>query len=605
MTHQPPRRVASRWDSEIQQSILPMPETLVVAFGTKEANKYADLKGKTSGLPPEHVDEHGLLVFHSECCAQTNGNRQTISIHLCEPSDPLFQLLPFLKAKKGGQPCSTCHIPISIDVEGPSVPEPWLIMNTHGHLKGKLASTIANGLQIKGRMYTVSRGKEFVMAIDKFIIRVCFGLEGHSLWIPTLVYREIIALPVVHRGQKSWAFEIPKAHWYGPPNAPSLVSIQAAFIRPDWTFILCNHNVMISFHIMALRRPVQLHDLKPGSQLWPYLWSVTHGPVSYLEPDEFHQRIASWRTTDSREQGNYTPIWLEVKSNQRVFNGYGAQEACDMLFLAYIHPLMPSSYICLNDDLWERFLQNVISYQQQRINLVYTNNTKLPLISGDKPFRSSVRVSREYLEKMQVYGLNNPAATIMEDGYAREILRTSMYDLDTLPAELPHRVRSSCNHLTLDVYEILIPPTCNSVTGDPFRVYMPFIAQSGVDWWPIRDLAVNVNNVQHVENLTMVGPYSFRVFVSAIRWTTSKVETTGVPTGRRPSEVVNHGVCKRPLVSTIQSTAPPPKRPRVSLLADKALEESDIENSQSPLEADAGNKHHQYPTRTTIHNDSS
>jgi hypothetical protein len=44
-----------------------------------------------------------------------------------------------------------------------------------------------------------------------------------------------------------------------------LVSIQAAFRCMDWTLIFVDHNVMITFYVMALRRPCKQEDLKPGS----------------------------------------------------------------------------------------------------------------------------------------------------------------------------------------------------------------------------------------------------------------------------------------------------------------------------------------------------
>ena len=44
-----------------------------------------------------------------------------------------------------------------------------------------------------------------------------------------------------------------------------LVSIQAAFRCTDWTLIFVDHNVMITFYVMALRTPCTLEDLEPGS----------------------------------------------------------------------------------------------------------------------------------------------------------------------------------------------------------------------------------------------------------------------------------------------------------------------------------------------------
>ncbi|KAJ3573001.1 hypothetical protein NP233_g2714 [Leucocoprinus birnbaumii] len=518
-----------------------MPEAFVVSFVTKEANKYADMKGETSGLPPEHVDEHGLLIIHQECCARTNGNRQSVSVHTCPENDPIRNPLPVPKNGKG-QTCLSCYISDSPGANRDLEHLALSIKDSHSHLHGKLPSTIVNELKIKGRMYAISRGKEFVMIINEYAIRICFGLEGHCFWVPTAVYRDITALPPVARGEKSKAFQIPSEHWGGPSNVPALVSIQAAFVRPDWTFIICDHNVMI----------------------WPYLWSITHGPVSYLEPLAFRECLNAWRQ-HQRESLSDTPIWLEIKGNQQVFNGYGAQETCDMLFWAFIHPLMPSSKICLDETLWSRFIDNVISYQQRRIELVNQKNSKFPSISGKRPFqwhanghrlflaevpvfrKARVRVTRVFFEEMQRYGLHNPDATIMDNGFAEVVPRNPMYDPNTLP----------------------VMPT-------------------GLDWWPLlKEFSVNQDDIMKIHNSTTVGPYSFQVFVSALSWTATKVKSIGIPVGRRPREKVNRGVRKRPLKSDISKTAPKPKRSRINLLAEEGYNDFGMDNQELHQEANS------------------
>ena len=71
----------------------------------------------------------------------------------------------------------------------------------------------------------------------------------------------------VPRGAKSSAFIIPKAYWDGCPSSQRQISILAAFICPDWTFVLVDHNVMLTLHVMALRAPCTTEDLLPGSKV--------------------------------------------------------------------------------------------------------------------------------------------------------------------------------------------------------------------------------------------------------------------------------------------------------------------------------------------------
>lgn len=96
-----------------------------------------------------------------------------------------------------------------------------------------------------------------------------------------------------------------------------------------------------------------------------------------------------------------TPIVVEVRNNQCVFNGYGAQESADMLFQALIHPVMPAHHICTNDSLFERFSQAVIQYRQDRHALV--NHPRLPLLSSALPFVFKESAHRFFLQKVSCF----------------------------------------------------------------------------------------------------------------------------------------------------------------------------------------------------------
>jgi hypothetical protein len=54
------------------------------------------------------------------------------------------------------------------------------------------------------------------------------------------------------RGEKSLSYEVPSEYWGGSPSKDRIISIQAAFECSEWTLIFCDHNVMISFHVMSL-----------------------------------------------------------------------------------------------------------------------------------------------------------------------------------------------------------------------------------------------------------------------------------------------------------------------------------------------------------------
>lgn len=84
--------------------------------------------------------------------------------------------------------------------------------------------------------------------------------------MPTPMYNSIVSKDPVLTGEKSMAYVIPLEFVDGPV-VDCRISIQAAFIRPDWTLVFVDHNVMITFHVMKLRRPVTREDLKPTSEV--------------------------------------------------------------------------------------------------------------------------------------------------------------------------------------------------------------------------------------------------------------------------------------------------------------------------------------------------
>jgi hypothetical protein len=45
-------------------------------------------------------------------------------------------------------------------------------------------------------------------------------------------------------------------------------------------------------------------------------------------------------------------LFIAVKSTQTVFNGYGAQETCNMLVEALIYPTMSTASVCSDEDIW-------------------------------------------------------------------------------------------------------------------------------------------------------------------------------------------------------------------------------------------------------------
>jgi len=134
------------------------------------------------------------------------------------------------------------------------------------------------------------------------------------------------------------------------------------------------------------------------------------------------------------DKNNRTPIFAAVKATQTVFNGYGAQETCDMLVQALISPAMPVVAVCSDPEIWSRFETTVFEYQRKRIELATCHPSCLPYVSGTDPFRfnvdghnrflkhvsayrrSYVRVGSCELDRMNRLNLLNPEAIIQNNG---------------------------------------------------------------------------------------------------------------------------------------------------------------------------------------------
>ena len=98
--------------------------------------------------------------------------------------------------------------------------------------------------------------------------------------MPTELYYAIVDAGPVNRGLKSQTYCIPPEYYCQANSTVGQVSIQAALVGPRWTLIFSDHNVMITFHVMALHKPCTCLDFQPNSKVsfnhiyyWKAMWS--------------------------------------------------------------------------------------------------------------------------------------------------------------------------------------------------------------------------------------------------------------------------------------------------------------------------------------------
>ncbi|KAJ6622384.1 hypothetical protein B0H10DRAFT_2430855 [Mycena sp. CBHHK59/15] len=529
----------------------------------------------------------GCFVTHPQCCSRVEGRRQTFTIHVSSPTDDRFHSLPRLppppappknpKKNEKLQPphyCSSCRR--GCDITDPAaVAPPHSVCSVPSDMP---TAEFVNSLNIEGRISAKARGKELAIAIcnrksgTNFVLRVTFALEGHCFWIPTEWYNRITSQTPVARGVKSLAFPIPD-EYHDCMLSDRIISIQAAFIRPEYTLIFVDHNSMIQFHVMRMSDDFGPDQLTPGSMMWSALWSSNHGPVYSQEPAATLRALDSWRAYVLARPEDFTSIFLSMKTHQTAFNGKGAQEATDLLLLALIHPQMPALYVCQNNKLWLRFLQTVVDYDKNRMDLVLPGS-KLPHVSGDRPFhmntdgharylhgifsyrRIRVEFTAEQLHKAHELNLFQPNAIIQPDGHAQ------------VPAAAPLVHPSVKTALRADSHRLQgftrVPNFLIFITDeDDLRTYSPFTAQPAPNWRKAHREMV-ASDVKEDVNSTTLGLYSFRVLVDC-GWSAQKVAAAGgLRPGPRPVISAGPSNRKRPLSRDVAKTAAPKKR-RISV----------------------------------------
>ncbi|KAF8904026.1 hypothetical protein CPB85DRAFT_1438069 [Mucidula mucida] len=531
-----------------------MPEFMVLKKFMKEARLHASDMG-SPGLPASNPAKYGRLGVFPDTLVCPSSARQLVTIHSPPPKDPCFLLIAkprnTQKKKKSAwttskcatiASCTRCPKPSS-QVSEPLNKLPRLLLNEYSHLKNKSAAAILNGLQITGQLFPVACGKELIFGVSTFLIHICFGLKGHLLWIPTKEFNEMTSVPAVSRGAKSKTFTIPDHLFHGPPGSSGQASIQLFFRRPDWTLIVLDHNVMISFHVMRLHHVCTQDDLQPGSVIWNYIWSKSHGPVWHLEPEAMLRALQAWRETII-ENKDMTAVFVAVK--------------------ARIHPYMPIYCIATNSELWDHFVYTHREYQLGRLHMLAT--TQLTNVLEDGAFcfnedahirflrtipiycRATVCLKRDTFLSVLEQNLLNPKATLCDNGTASLIQE---HDNDTPfyqpvlepPVQIAH-IQPGTQTKQVPIYRLAIPRVPGS--SKKVNVYTPITAKIPTSWGVTIQSFLDMlpeEDILKVQHKTTLGPYSFDLFVAA-------------------------SVCKRPRAISLKGkeNKMPNKKKRLSLL---------------------------------------
>ncbi|KJA15364.1 hypothetical protein HYPSUDRAFT_58839 [Hypholoma sublateritium FD-334 SS-4] len=466
----------------------------------------------------------GRVIIHVKTLANRLGKRKKLTLHTPSPKDPIFQSFPDYENEICGSCVKVVSGEISKSKTSAALPLPSEVITI-------------NKLQITGSMFPQRRGKEIIMGIDRYLFRFGLGVEGHGLWILTSVYKEITKVKPEPRGEKGFMYRIPQEHWSGPKGTPGFVRILFAFMCEEWTWVFIDHNAMMTIHVLCLRQPVTHEDLVPGSLIWPYIWGVNHGPSLIFETHLAVSGLHQWRQSVLQKRvRDQKPIFLSVKGNQLVFNGYGAQETSDMLFEALILPNTSTYDVCKLDALWARFEAAVFNYQQQCYSLIHApqEDTKLSYISGLKPFRFNYEAHKHYISSITTYrkmeiritsarwseiknlgliNLFNPRARMQPNGIP--IVDESLGPEFTVEYMKGPRRNAQTVQIPMRRIQLRTGPKASDKSVFAYTPLACIFDHKLLGWWATNGVSFMPYDVSNIHNATTLGPYSFRVFVSA------------------------------------------------------------------------------------------
>ncbi|KAI5885432.1 uncharacterized protein SCHCODRAFT_01176814 [Schizophyllum commune H4-8] len=640
-----------------------MTEKKCVGKDCHDGNKTMSRPGQNS-IPPDQESEYAHVVVQPECCMDPDGTRHSFELHKAPPDDPHFlttpsSLMPYVRTRTKKEPtsvfaedcleeededdeddvsppgrkrreqpttCPTCANPhqpkgLQTHFSDRNCSEEAALLEQAAEASREYANldlspddrpeVVVNKLKIRGEAYLVYRGKELVVVLNDdilhryFAIRVCYATEGHSFGMFTSQHNTIISQPFIRRGKKSKGFPVPYEYCFGLTGSP-VVTILMALVRPEHSLVFADHNVLMSFHVMRLRKRCSRDDLKPGHPIWPRIWSASHGPCATVEPEEALRTLKNWRINSlANKKFNSTPIGLVMRQSQHLFNGLGANESCDVCCLALIPPYAAVTWVLSNQAVFDRLVRTYLAFSAAIPALVASwPDTIVPVRMVDdkkhKPFAFNSHGHTKFLHTAPCYrrkapflkvqlvregvrlGLYSPTATFVakatDEVYAREAsegeapYKPMAEELQANPLPQP-RGKSGRTHVPNYI-----------VVVDGIEYHTPYIARPRPDWkWPTAIFRPTID-VSEIKLDSTLGPYSFNALCQmAFSYRESEGQPEAVARPHR-FEVCGMGRKKVPLPQdlTISKRAfVPSSRIALTMNGDKR-EREDEDDSDGP-----------------------
>ncbi|KAH7911440.1 hypothetical protein BJ138DRAFT_1113204 [Hygrophoropsis aurantiaca] len=226
---------------------------------------------------------------------------------------------------------------------------------------------------LKGELHACARGKIIAIAAGHHLVTISLGLEANIIGMSATDFNEIIKDdqpgPNKNRtkAQKLRTFPLPQ-RFYDPgtsPNTKRTVNIFMAFIseRANYVWVLVDFARIVRMNVISRERHWCSSDLLPGSSSWATIFNrFGDGPDWVLETDEATRALDLWRSKILSSDGSSPLLEIMCAKDTYVFAGFGRHLAHDFLHSQGLFPNTPASFVCLDNDIFDKFKSGVVEF---------------------------------------------------------------------------------------------------------------------------------------------------------------------------------------------------------------------------------------------------
>ncbi|KDR81019.1 hypothetical protein GALMADRAFT_91738 [Galerina marginata CBS 339.88] len=234
---------------------------------------------------------------------------------------------------------------------------------------------LVNKRLLSGHIYIARRGKCLAIAAGYHLTTFHLGLEAKVTLMSREDYDRLIMNDCPGSNQnKSKAAKMRSFRMHpdfiepgSSSKANRTINIFAAIVSESFAVVFSDFARLMRMHVTSLDRHWTQADLEVGSPEWPLIWDAfPDGPDWVLERDSALASLERWRSDMLMGETGHSKAIVDViaENGNRTFAGFGRHLANDFLHYAAFFPGAPCSWICSNDERFNRFRSSILNYTQ-------------------------------------------------------------------------------------------------------------------------------------------------------------------------------------------------------------------------------------------------